>query len=129
MTPENWTEYENACDDMARRGLKGEPGDPLPELMSAAVVAEITEHNDEFQTRVRACAYAQAMERIEARALKCDMGKDCREQVTHIDAKGYIYCRKHGVSRKASGVRCRQLKPAEIKTLGAGEPLPRYADA
>jgi hypothetical protein len=58
--------------------------------------------------------------------LVCDMDRDCKAPITHIDAKGYIYCRKHGVQRKASGVRCRQMTPAELKAIHSGDALIEY---
>jgi hypothetical protein len=57
--------------------------------------------------------------------LKCDMEKDCAEDVTHIDEKGYVYCHEHGVQRK-SWRRCRQLTPKELRQLQAGTPLASY---
>lgn len=53
--------------------------------------------------------------------LHCDMATDCAASVTHIDNKGYVYCAKHGVRRKASGVPCRQLQPTEKQKLESGE--------
>lgn len=61
--------------------------------------------------------------------LKCDMKKDCSEQITHIDEKGFIYCREHGRQRKNYGryaMKCRQLRPFELNQLKAGKPLRRY---
>lgn len=60
-----------------------------------------------------------------ARALTCDMTNDCHEPITHIDEKGYIYCRAHGIQRKTC-CRCRQLQPAELNRLKRGEALQRY---
>ena len=59
------------------------------------------------------------------RELKCDMEKDCSESVTHIDDKGYVYCRSHGIMRK-SWRRCRMLKPKEKAQLLEGIPLSSY---
>lgn len=57
--------------------------------------------------------------------LRCDMRRGCRQAVTHIDDKGYIYCHAHGVERK--GYRpCRLLTPKELKQLKAGMPLASY---
>jgi hypothetical protein len=63
--------------------------------------------------------------RDENGTLKCDMKRECTEAVTHIDEKGFVYCRAHGISRK-SWMRCRQLTPRELKQLKSGEPLPSY---
>jgi len=57
--------------------------------------------------------------------LRCDMERDCQKPVTHIDSKGYVYCREHGIQRQ-SYQRCRQLRPAELTRLQAGEPLKEY---
>lgn len=51
--------------------------------------------------------------------LHCDMTHECTATVTHIDEKGWVYCREHGNARKYSH-RCRMLTPSEIKTLTAG---------
>ena len=59
------------------------------------------------------------------RTLKCDMTEECSEVVTHIDDKGYVYCREDGIARK-SWRRCRMLKPSELKQLKAGTPLASY---
>jgi hypothetical protein len=51
--------------------------------------------------------------------LKCDMTRECAAPVTHIDEKGFVYCREHGIDRK-SYCRSRQLTAGEIKTLTSG---------
>lgn len=53
-------------------------------------------------------------------ALRCDMERDCIDSVTHIDRKGFVYCEKHGARRKASGISCRVLRPAEVERLREG---------
>jgi hypothetical protein len=58
------TEYMRAADDLARKGLKGEIGDPLPLNMSPLAVEMINDDPEEFQREVRLAAYAQAMNRI-----------------------------------------------------------------
>lgn len=57
--------------------------------------------------------------------LKCDMEKDCEQTVTHIDNKGYVYCREHGIERKSYRP-CRMLKPKELAQLKTGTPLASY---
>jgi len=57
--------------------------------------------------------------------LLCDMKKGCTQPVTHIDVKGFAYCKEHGVQRKNS-MSCRQLKPKELKLLLSGKPLAKY---
>jgi hypothetical protein len=54
--------------------------------------------------------------------LTCDGARGCTAPITHIDAKGYIYCEAHAF-RLGRG---RQLTPAELKQLQAGEPVARY---
>lgn len=56
-------EYEDAAAWCAARGLKGAPGDTLPQTLSARVLASINGDPDAFQARVRDYAYAAAMER------------------------------------------------------------------
>lgn len=59
------------------------------------------------------------------KTLRCDMAEGCMEPVTHMDEKGFIYCLAHGNQRK-SWKRCRKLKPAELRLLKDGKPLPKY---
>lgn len=58
-----WQEYEAAADYLAARGLTGDIGDPLPELMTPEAVYLINYDVEAFQERVRLCAYARSMER------------------------------------------------------------------
>lgn len=57
--------------------------------------------------------------------LKCDMREECNIVVTHIDIKGFIYCKGHGEQRKISH-RCRQLTVKELKILKSGKPIKEY---
>jgi len=57
--------------------------------------------------------------------LTCDMEDGCKEPITHIDEKGWIYCADHGRDRQ-SYQRCRKLRPSELKQLQRGEPLAKY---
>ena len=57
---------------------------------------------------------------------KCDMTKDCAQDVTHIDSRGFVYCECHGKRRKAGGDKCRKLRPSEIKRLELGQKIGRY---
>jgi hypothetical protein len=66
VDPDSWTAYDEAARWCAERGLSGAPGTKLPETFSAVVLAEIAEHPDEFEERVRGFAYARAMEPIAA---------------------------------------------------------------
>lgn len=54
-------EYEDAAEWVARRGLKGANGDPLPPL-SQEVWEQINADLNNFQDCVRRHAYAMAME-------------------------------------------------------------------
>jgi hypothetical protein len=65
-----------------------------------------------------------AAEIKKAETLHCDMEKNCKEPVSMIDNKGFVYCTKHGERRKMD-VGTRKLKPAEIKKLEKGESI-RY---
>jgi hypothetical protein len=57
--------------------------------------------------------------------LRCDMHRECPDEVTHIDVKGFVYCTKHGRQRRFYQP-CRQMTTAEIKQLQSGVPLARY---
>lgn len=58
--------------------------------------------------------------------IHCDMTKDCKSDVTHIEDSGFIYCLNHAQIRKAHRERCRKLTKSELKQLQAGNPLTRY---
>lgn len=60
-----------------------------------------------------------------ANSLKCEWRDNCDGEVTHIDAKGYIYCTDHGVGRQSTQA-CRKLRPHEVKRLERGEALSHY---
>lgn len=62
LTPEQWEEYDNVAEWCARNGFSGEPGDPLPNLLSSEVHDEINSDTDAFAERVRGAAYAIARE-------------------------------------------------------------------
>jgi len=69
-----WTEYDACADWLAVRGLRGDYGDPLPELLSVAVIAEINADVEAFQERVRGAAYARACQRRrEAENVSCHL--------------------------------------------------------
>lgn len=58
--------------------------------------------------------------------LKC-CGLKCKDGlVTHIDNKGFIYCKVCGENRKLNGRKCRKLKSSELKTLLEGKPIAKY---
>jgi hypothetical protein len=56
-----WKEYDMVADECARRGIKGECGDELPNLIGIDVYKAINADPGAFQERVRMSAYAQAM--------------------------------------------------------------------
>jgi len=60
-----WGEYDAAAEWCARHGSKGGIGDRLPEMISRRVYDLILADVEAFQERVRATAYAIAMEKIE----------------------------------------------------------------
>lgn len=57
--------------------------------------------------------------------LRCDMTDDCTEPVEMIDAKGFAYCERHGLERRAWQP-CRKLRGWELRKLQRGEALARY---
>jgi hypothetical protein len=59
-----WMEYDLVANDLARRGKKGEIGDPLPNLISSACDKLIQDDPEAFKERVRMSAYALAMSRV-----------------------------------------------------------------
>ena len=65
-THPTWTEYENAAEWCAKRGIKGNCGDPLPELISSTCVSLINDDPEAFASRVNDFAYAIVMEKLSA---------------------------------------------------------------
>lgn len=57
--------------------------------------------------------------------LRCDMRRTCKQEVTHIGEKGYIYCGPHAKHRR-DYERCRPLSDKELDQLRAGTPLASY---
>lgn len=55
--------------------------------------------------------------------LQCDGDRGCTECVTHVDDKGWVYCKSHGLRRRRGGTPCRILKPHEIETLRCGRTI------
>ena len=60
-----------------------------------------------------------------ARVPTCDMVRDCREPVTHIDTRGFAYCTAHGLERRDSQP-CRKLRAHERRRLERGEQVTKY---
>lgn len=59
----NWQIYDSCAEWCAKRGLKGNIGDPLPNLLSREVERLINDDPEAFAERVRQTAYALAMEK------------------------------------------------------------------
>lgn len=88
------------------------------------------EWNGRSQMKCRSCAHAGVADHFlfvtrPAAKLQCQMSDDCRNSVTHIGEKGYIYCQACIVHRKGYE-RCRRMRAWEMKLLLTGEPLPSY---
>ena len=49
--------------------------------------------------------------------LTCSMVRGCIDPVTHLDCKGYTYCAKHAVRRKAGGISTRKIRAGEMQKL------------
>lgn len=56
-----WNLYDAVAECMAKRGLSGKIGDPLPNLMDARVVDLINADPESFERRVREMAYGLSM--------------------------------------------------------------------
>lgn len=69
-------------------------------------------------------AYETRVAELSGGKLKCDMREGCKNPVTHIGEKGYVYCASHAPDRRGYE-NTRKLRPAEIKKLEAGETI-RY---
>lgn len=57
--------------------------------------------------------------------LQCDMSRECDRPVTMLDEKGFCYCSGHGEARRGL-MRCRKLRPHELRSLASGKTLARY---
>lgn len=62
----------------------------------------------------------------EPKVLKCDGSKTCKQIITMIDKRGFIYCSLHGLQRKNSGESCRRLRRHELSALRRGDTIKRY---
>lgn len=52
--------------------------------------------------------------------------KPCNsENVTHIDDKGFIYCKPHGENRQRHR-NCRKLRANELNRIKAGKTIQKY---
>lgn len=56
---------------------------------------------------------------------KCELGSECKKEVTHIDQRGIIFCNDHYLVRKKTDS-CRKLSGHEKKELKAGKALSRF---
>lgn len=60
---ETWAEYDSAAEYLAKRGLKGVMGDPLPENITPEAHKLICDDPEAFERRVKDFAYGLAMEK------------------------------------------------------------------
>lgn len=58
--------------------------------------------------------------------LQCQMSNACEAEVTHLGAKGYLYCKPHG-QRRRGYERTRALRAWELRWIREGRTLPSYA--
>ena len=66
------------------------------------------------------------MSRSEDGTLHCDMSFACKEEVTMLEDKGWVYCTSHGIMRRMDQRRVRKLRSHELNRLRAGKPLTKY---
>lgn len=59
-----WREYDSAAEWCAARGYKGVIGDLLPAILSVECLVAINDDPEAFERRVRECAYARAMNKL-----------------------------------------------------------------
>ena len=52
----------------------------------------------------------------------CDMVRGCPNPITHIGAKGYVYCTAHAPDR-AGVERVRKMTPGELKRIESGQTI------
>lgn len=57
--------------------------------------------------------------------VKCDMERECKEPITHLDRKGYAYCTKH-VGLRMAYMSCRKLHSEEIDLLQQGKTITKW---
>lgn len=60
------------------------------------------------------------------KTLQCEMNDACVFPVTHIDEKGFIYCKLCARERRYSGRRARAMRPWELKLVRNGGQVPSY---
>jgi hypothetical protein len=59
--------------------------------------------------------------------MQCAMRDECRQPVTHIGEKGYVYCAEDAERRRQSGYeRTRRMRVWELQLIANGQPLPSY---
>ncbi len=57
--------------------------------------------------------------------VKCEMRDTCKNPVTHIGEKGYVYCAAHAPDRRGFE-RVRKMRTWELRLLQRGEQVPSY---
>lgn len=55
----------------------------------------------------------------------CDWREDCENPVTHIGAKGYVYCAEHAPNRQG-WESVRKMRAWEVRVIESGQPLRSY---
>jgi hypothetical protein len=117
---DHWTVQGN---DNARWSREVEPTNDGP---TPAEIALAQAQIPAGPTMAQAKAASAAIDsEILARKHSCDMLIDCQAPITMIDAKGYLYCASHGLSRRQA-VPCRKLRSAELRKLIRGEQISKY---
>jgi hypothetical protein len=58
--------------------------------------------------------------------IQCDYEQACTDGAMYISSKGFAYCANHAPARNDPYVRCRKLRPHEMRRLERGETLARY---
>lgn len=56
----------------------------------------------------------------------CDMDRECDNEPTHLEEKGYIYCGSHAEQRRRWNPRVRKMRAWERRWLAEHRPLPDY---
>ena len=57
---------------------------------------------------------------------RCETRDDCEAEPTHIENKGYVYCKEHADERRAWNPRVRQMRAWERRWIREGKVLPSY---
>ncbi len=76
---------------------------------------------------VAAAAFEVKLKELAEQSVKpqCDMRDECKNPVTHVGDKGWIYCAEHARGRQG-WERTRQMRKWELDILKTGGQLPKY---